>query len=106
MRLSMGRSLPKNASGWRERICGVLVAAYFSYFVADTVSVHFAPDDMMNMATYWQLTPGKILMSLFMPWRGFYRPAAALYYVPLHYYFGLNPAPYHTVLLLVLIIGI
>ncbi len=102
----MGRSLPKNAPGWRECICGVLVAAYFFYFVADTVWVHFAPDDMMNMATYWQLTPWKILTSLFMPWRGFYRPAAALYYVPLHYYFGLNPAPYHTVLLLLLLIGI
>jgi hypothetical protein len=94
------------ASNWRERVCGVLVAAYFLYFAADTVWVHFAPDDMMNMASYWRLTPWQILLSLFMPWRGFYRPIAALYYVPLHYFFGLNPAPYHAVLLLLLLIGI
>lgn len=106
MRLPRGWSLPTSASGWRERACGLLVAAYFLYFVADTVRVHFAPDDMMNMAFYWRLTPWRILLSLFMPWRGFYRPIAALYYVPLHYFFGLNPAPYHTVLLLLLLIGI
>ena len=93
-------------SKWRERVCGALVAAYFFYFVADTVRVHFAPDDMMNMAYYWRLTPWKMLLWLFMPWRGFYRPITALYYVPLHYFFGLNPAPYHTVLLLLLLIGI
>jgi hypothetical protein len=84
----------------------LLVAIYFFYFVADTVRVLFAPDDMMNMASYWRLTPWKILVSLFMPWRGFYRPIAALYYVPLHYFFGLNPAPYHRVLLLLLLSGI
>jgi hypothetical protein len=106
MTLLKGWGLPTNASNWRERVFGVLVAAYFLYFVADTVRVHFAPDDMMNMATYWQLTPWRILLSLVMPWRGFYRPIAALYYVPLHYFFGLNPAPYHAVLLLLLLIGI
>jgi hypothetical protein len=106
MKILTGGSLPKSASGWRERVCAALVGAYFFYFVADTVRVHFAPDDMMNMSFYWRLTPWKILLSLFMPWRGYYRPIAALYYVPLHYFFGLNPAPYHTVLLLLLFIGI
>jgi hypothetical protein len=106
MKLSTGWSLPTNASKWREGVCGLLVAAYFLYFVADTVRVHFAPDDMMNMAAYYGLTPWRILLSLLMPWRGFYRPVAALYYVPLHYFFGLNPAPYHTALLLLLLIGI
>ena len=84
----------------------MLVAAYFFYFAADTVKVLFAPDDMMNMAAYWRLTPWRIVLSLVMPWRGFYRPMAALYYVPLHYFFGLSPAPYHIVLLLVLLAGV
>jgi hypothetical protein len=106
MKLSTGWGLPMSASNWRECLCGGLVAAYFLYFVADTVRVHFAPDDMMNMAAYWRLTPWRILLSLFMPWRGFYRPVAALYYVPLHYFFGLTPAPYHIALLLLLLAGI
>jgi hypothetical protein len=106
MKLLGGWSLPANASNWQERVCGVLVAAYFFYFAADTVSVRFAPDDMMNMATYWRLTPWRMLVSPLMPWRGFYRPIAAFYYVPLHYFFGLNPVPYHIALLLTLLIGI
>ena len=94
------------AHKWRERLCAVLVVTYFIYFAADTVKVHFAPDDIMNMANYWRLKPWRIVPSLFMPWRGFYRPMAALYYVPLHYLFGLNPAPYHVVLLLLLLVSV
>ena len=96
----------RGVPGWRELVCGLFVAAYFFYFVGDTVRVHFAPDDMMNMASYCQLTPWKILWSLFMPWRGFYRPAAALFYVPLHHVYGLNPVPYHYVLLTLLLGGV
>ena len=82
------------------------LAGWFVYFAGDMVRVHFAPDDMMNMALYWKLTPWQTVLALVTPWRGFYRPLAALYYVPLHYFFGLSPGPYHIVLLVVLLAGI
>jgi len=97
MNLWKGRSVPASA---------LLVVAYFYYFVADTLKVHFAPDDMMNLATYWRLTPWQILQGMIMPWRGAYRPVAALYYLPLNHYFGLRPAPFHFVFLLLVLIGI
>lgn len=103
--LKAGRRLG-SACRWQECACAILVAAYFFYFVADTVNVRFAPDDMMNMAYYWRLSSWKLLVSLFMPWRGFYRPLGGLYYLPLHYFFGLNPFPYHIVALFLLLVSL
>src|SRR5262249_54273988 len=40
----------------------------------------------------WQIWIAQIL-----PWRGFYRPLAGAFYMPLLYIFGLNPRPYHAV---------
>ncbi len=58
---------------------------------------------MMNMAYYLRVKPLQILVTQFVPWQGPYRPLAGLYYVPLRAIAGLNPAPYHLVLLMVLL---
>jgi hypothetical protein len=78
----------------------------FVFFCWDAVAVHFAPDDMMNMASYLRMKPIQLLVTQFVPWQGPYRPLAALYYVPLRAVFGLNPAPYHVVLLIVLLANV
>ena len=79
-----------------------MVAAYFCYFAAGSLAVKFAPDDLMNLDYYWKQGPAKMLLALVAPWRGGYRPFGAVYYLPLFRWFGLNPAPYHFVTLLLL----
>ncbi len=79
--------------------------AYFSYFCGDSLNVFFAPDDMMNMGTYWRWQPAQLAAAQLLPWRGFYRPAGGLFYMPLFHWFGLNPAPYHLAILALLFAG-
>jgi hypothetical protein len=78
------------------------IAAYFCYFAAGSLAVKFAPDDLMNLDYYWKLGPAKLLLALVAPWQGGYRPLGGFYYLPLFRWFGLNPAPYHFVTLVLL----
>jgi hypothetical protein len=75
------------------------VAAWFLYFNWGSLRVHFAPDDMMNMAYYFRAGPGRLAEALITPWTGFYRPMGGLFYMTLFAGFGLNPAPYHAAIL-------
>lgn len=84
----------------------VLLAAYFWFFSWDAVGVKFAPDDLMNLGHYWRLSAGELLVQLAAPWTGGYRPMGALYYLPLLRGFGLDPAPYHVVMLLILLANV
>src|ERR1035438_4045615 len=84
---------------WRKFAFALLTLTYFLYFNWDGLWVRFAADDMMNMGVYWRLAPLRLLLDLLLPWRGAYRPMAALFYLPLLRFFGLNPVPYHPVLL-------
>ncbi len=56
----------------------------------------------MNMGTYWRWGPSQLVAAQLLPWRGLYRPVGALFYMPLFRWFGLNPAPYHLVILALL----
>jgi hypothetical protein len=80
----------------------LLILAYFLYFNWEGLWAHFAADDMMNMHHYWQMGMGRLVLEQFMPWRGSYRPMAGLFYMPLLSAFGLNPVPYHAVMLAIL----
>lgn len=82
------------------------LAAYFWYFVRDSIGVKFAPDDLMNLDYYWRLGWGKMLASLVAPWLGGYRPIGGLFYLPLLRVFGLNPAPFHAAMLVVLALNV
>ncbi len=84
----------------------VFLAVYFAYFSRNALTVHFAPDDMMNMDSYWRMRPLQLLLAQVMPWRPFYRPLGGLFYRCLFAGFGLNPAPYHVVLLLILFVNV
>jgi hypothetical protein len=80
-----------------------VILAYFIYFNWNGLWVRFAADDMMNMASCWRLKPIKLLLDLILPWHGAYRPMAGLFYLPLLKVFGLNPIPYHVVMLSILL---
>ena len=88
---------------WRKLAFALLILTYFFYFNWSGLWAQFAADDMMNMAVYWRLKPIRLLLHLFMPWRGPYRPMAGLFYLPLLKGFGLNPIPYHAVMLAILL---
>jgi hypothetical protein len=83
------------------------LTAWFVYFSRDVLRVHFAPDDMMNADNfYWTPGWGRLVYSQLLLWRGYYRPMGGLFYVPIVSLWGLNPAPYHVVLSLVLAAGV
>jgi len=87
---------------WRKAGFAGFVAAWFVWFNGASLRVHFAPDDMMNMAYYFQAGPWKLTAALITPWTGFYRPMGGLFYMTLFAAAGLNPAPYHAAILMVL----
>ncbi len=90
-------------TGWQKLAFGLLILIYFLYFNWDGLWVQFAADDMMNMSTYWRMAPARVLLGKFVPWSGAFRPMAGLFYMPLLKGFGLNPIPYHAVMLGILL---
>jgi hypothetical protein len=98
-------ALSPRAPWWRKPACAVLLAAYFFLVSWDSLKAPFAPDDMMNLWAYWHPSPWRLLVSQFMLWHGYSRPMGGLFYVPIFLASGLNPAPYHAVLLLLLLAG-
>ena len=87
---------------WRKRCLAGFLLAWFLYFNWSSLRVHFAPDDMMNMAYYFRAGPSSLAAALITPWTGFYRPMGGLFYMTLFAGFGLNPAPYHAAILILL----
>ena len=86
---------------------GLLLLAWFLYFSRDVPGVHFSPDDMMNVDNfYWTPGPWRLGYSQFLVWRGYYRPMGGLFYLPVLSVWGLNPAPYHVALSLVLLVNV
>lgn len=68
--------------------------------------MRFVEDDMMNMVAYWRPGPWHLLYSHFLVWRGEYRPMGGLFYVPMLHLFGLNPAPFHVLYLVLLLANV
>jgi hypothetical protein len=99
----MGREQSVGNGPWRKFAFVLLTLAYFLYFNWDGLRVRFADDDMMNMVLDWRIKPLRLLLNLFMPWRGAYRPIGSLFYLPLLQFFGLNPLPFHAAMLAILL---
>ena len=91
---------------WRKLVSAACLLAWFIYFCWDVPTVHFAPDDMMNMAYYFRAGWGRLLAAQVTPWTGFYRPMGGLFYMGLFHWFGLNPVAYHAVILPVLLASV
>jgi hypothetical protein len=64
--------------------------------------MHFAADEMMNISAYFHPGPWRVIVSQVAIWRNAPRPLGAVFYLPLYYAFGLNPAPYQIVITLIL----
>src|ERR1035437_4219677 len=88
---------------WRKPAFALLTLTYFLYFNWNGLWVRFGADDMMNMVSCWRPAPVRLLLDLLLPWHGAYRPMAGFFYLPLHHFFGLNPIPYHAVMLAILL---
>ena len=91
---------------WWKVALAVFLAAYFLSFNWASLRVHFALDDLANMRHYFEYSPGQLVLSNFLPWRGDYRPLGALFYIPVYHFAGLNPVPYQAVLLAILLANV
>jgi hypothetical protein len=83
----------------------LVLGVYFIYFCRSALGVHFSPDEPMNMAYAWRLPLWQLMLAPFMPWQPFYRPLAGWVFVPMLKVFGLNPLPFHAVMLLVVFLN-
>ena len=94
--------IPAPAGKWRQIALALALAAYFLWFNWGSLGVHFASDDLANIAHYFEYAPGRLVLANFLPWRGDYRPMGGVYYMAVYHFAGLNPLPYQAVLLAIL----
>jgi len=91
----------------RRRLAfAAFVLAWFVYFTHDGLRVHFALDELGNMAHYFRGGPLALAVSQFTLWRGDYRPMGGLFYVPILSVAGLNPVAYQAALLAFLLVNV
>src|SRR5580698_8026687 len=91
---------------WRKFAFAAFLLAWFVYFTHDGLGVHFAVDDIGNMAHYYRGGPVALAVSQFTIWHGDYRPMGGLFYVPILILAGLNPVPFQIGLLLILLVNV
>ena len=96
----------RRAAGLHDLFSKLILLAYFVYFAFDGLRAHWAPDDMMNLAGYWERGPWRAIWSQASIGVNAYRPMGALFYLPLFYAFGLNPFPYRIVAFCLLAINL
>lgn len=104
--MQAARKTTPASSGWRRPVILAVLLAWSVALEWDRVAAYFAADDMMNLGIYFRLGPWGALKSQFLPWQGYYRPMGAAFYLPLFHWFGLNPAPFHIAILLILGVNI
>jgi len=68
-----------------------LLIGYFLHFALQSLPAHFRGDDLANMNDYWSAWSAGPLKIIF---ANLERPLPALYYLPLHAFFDLDPKPY------------
>src|SRR5438094_1955021 len=80
-------------------VCVGLLLAYFLHFALPALRAGFGEDEMMNLYLYWFPGAFRSIRENFCFWSISYpqRPAGALYYLPLYYFFSLDPLPYRIV---------
>jgi hypothetical protein len=78
-------------------LCVIVIVAYFLHFALPSLAGGFNEDEMMNLYSYWRPGALESLWANISFWKGFGRPAGALYYLPLYHFFSLNPQPYRLV---------
>src|SRR5262245_42712203 len=96
----------KPTVSWRRRAAVAISFIAFFFFVSwDTLKAPFAADEMIAIYWHYHASPWKLLWSQFAIWSGYVRPVAGFFYLPTFLVFGLNPVPFHALLLLLLLTG-
>src|SRR5690349_7104075 len=68
--------------------CVTVLIGYFLYFALPSLRGGFGADEPMNMYFYWRPGILRCLWANVCFWTNFYRPAGALYYLPLYHFFS------------------
>ena len=87
-------------------VCVIAIVAYFLHFALPSLAGGFNEDEMTNMYVYWFSGAFKSLWANICFWTASGRPGGALYYLPLHHFFSLNPQPYRIVQVSILTVSI
>jgi hypothetical protein len=75
-------------------------------FAGDLLRTYFSDDDFMNLYKYVQ-TGWSACRGLFLFWSSdYYRPAGAFLYLGLYHFFGLHPAPFKILVLILLLVNL
>jgi len=82
-----------------SRWVAIPIALYFLHFAIGALGARFAIDDPMNLGFYWRRGWWRSLADLGAFWSESYRPMAALFYLPIYHFFGMNPLPYRIAIL-------
>ncbi len=98
---------PAGTGAWwtaAARACfAIVVLAYFVHFVGPSLWGGFNLDDPGNIYHHWSRAPGKLLLNLPLFFTSYSRPMGGVYFVTLYWLFGLNPLPYHAVMIALLL---
>jgi hypothetical protein len=85
---------------------GCLIALlYFGYFLLPTLNGGFGNDDAYNIYYYWSRGVGSLLRGMLLFFTSYYRPMGGAYFYSLYEAFGLNPFPYHAVIVLLVLLN-
>lgn len=82
-----------------------LIVFYFIRFVGPGLHAGFNSDDPMNIYYYWSQGTGALLRNLPLFFTTYQRPMGGVYFSVLYYFFGLDPFPYHLVLILLIFLN-
>jgi hypothetical protein len=77
----------------------------FVHFNWPSLGAHFNVDDPMNIHFYWSRGWLDLLQNVVLPVSSYHRPLGGLYFALLYQWFGLNPVPYHVVMLALFLVN-
>lgn len=91
---------------WRIISAVLITISYFSYFVLPSLNCGFRNDDVANIYYYWIRGVKGLLQGLILFFAPYYRPVGGAYYYSIYELFGLNPLPYHIVIICLLAVNV
>jgi hypothetical protein len=102
-------AIEEKAAGAQRRLLrflfGALILACLLRFAAPGLEAGFNADDPMNIHYYWSRGAGRLLLNLPSFFTTYQRPLGGVYFSVLYQFFGLDPLPYHAVLLALLVVN-
>jgi hypothetical protein len=91
---------------WPSLSGAAILLFHFSYFVLPSLGGRFRNDDAYNIYYFWSRGVSKLIRSIFLFFTTYYRPVGGVYFYSLYEVFGLDPLPYHIVIVILLFINV